>query len=146
MNDLVPGPASPDEDEGRVTFPSMELLNKMQYLRLSGDRVEHFLRNVIPLKLLIDQEANGFGHLTITECLDAILLLRTTGQTDNYDDLQLRRKPLNPIKSDIQKENEAYRNILEYMIQEFEKKSSGYRVWAGAIRILLDRIDNKQYD
>lgn len=146
MNDLVPEPAPSEEDDGVASLPPLDLLNKIQYLRFSGDRMEHFIRNGLPIKLLIEQEANGLGHLTITNCLDALQLLRTTGQSEYYDDLEFRRLPVNPPKTDFQKENEAYRQLLEYIMREFDKKSAGYRSWAEAIRILLERIDNKQYD
>ncbi|MGV2887594.1 hypothetical protein [Paenibacillus taichungensis] len=146
VNDWVPGPASSNDDDGSLTFPTLDLLNKMQYLRFSGERMEHFIRNGISVKMLIEQEASGLGHLTITDLLDALQYLRTTGQSDNFDDLTQRRIPVNPAKTDLQKENEAYRHILEHMMREFNKKSIGYQSWAEAIRILLERIDNKQYD
>ncbi|RRJ54913.1 hypothetical protein EHV15_35670 [Paenibacillus oralis] len=146
MKDLVPGPASSNDDESNATNLSLDIFNKMQYLQLSGDRMEHFLRNGIPVKMLIEQESKGLGHLTITDLLDALQYLRTTGQSDNYDDLSLRRKLLNPERTDLQKENKAYRHILESIMREFKKKSKGYRAWAEAIRILLERVDNKQYD
>jgi len=146
VKDLVPGPASSNDDESSMTFPALDLHNKMQYLRFSGDRMEQFIRNGIQVKMLIEHESNGLGHLTITDLLDAFQYLRTTGQTDHFDDLELRRKPVNPEKTDLEKENEAYRHILEKMMHQFDKKSIGYRSWAEAIRILLERIDNNQYD
>lgn len=134
------------EEDTTTIFPSHDMFNMFQSLNLSGNRIEQSLRNSIGIKTLIEQEANGIGHLTITNCLDVIQDMYTSGQINILEDIMLRRKPVNPPKGDLPLQNEAYRNILENIINEFSKKTSGYQLWANAIRYSLDRIDNKQYD
>lgn len=128
------------------SFNRDELLHKLNHLQVFGDRIERTLRNSVPIKMLIDQESKGIGHLTITDLLDTIQSLYNGGDGDSYEDINNRRKPLNPPKSNLQKENETYRQLLQHMMTEFGKKSSGYRVWAEVIRIQLERIDNNQFD
>jgi hypothetical protein len=141
-------PSAPKINDGDAdpVHPMQDMLNKLQYLRFSGDRIEHSLRNSIEIKVLIEQEAKGNGHLTITDFLNVIQDMYTSGKIHIFDDIIKRKKPVNTPQSDLQRENEMYRHILERIMQKFSKKSSGYKAWAEAIRILLERIDNKQYD
>lgn len=140
-----PAPASINANTNHA-LPMLDLINKMHYIQGSGNRIEHSLRNSIEIKRLIEQESQGIGHMTITEYFDVIQDLYTNGKIQMFDDITLRRKSLNSTKSELERENEAYRHILEHIMREFTKKTSGYQAWAEAIRILLERIDNKQYD
>ncbi|MCK1999957.1 hypothetical protein MZM54_00990 [[Brevibacterium] frigoritolerans] len=75
-----------------------DLINKQIYVHKKGDSIDHHLRNSIPLKMLMQNEADGLGHITITQLLDVLQDLYISGQTDNYDDLETRRKQVKPIK------------------------------------------------
>lgn len=74
-----------------------DFVNKQIYIHKKGESIEHYLRNSIPIKLLMQNEADGLGHITITQLLNTLQDLYTTGQTDHYEVLETRRKPVNDI-------------------------------------------------
>lgn len=71
-----------------------DLINKQIYVHKKGESIEHHLRNSIAIKMLMQNEADGLGHMTITQLLDALQNLYISGQTDSYDILATRKKPV----------------------------------------------------
>lgn len=71
-----------------------DLKNKLRYVQKSSDSIEHHLRNSIPVKMLMQNEADGLGNITISQLLDVLQDLYMSGQVDSYDLLEKRRKPV----------------------------------------------------
>lgn len=76
----------------------IDLTNKIQYVNQKANSLEHYVRNSIPLELLMQNEMDGLGHLTISDLLDTLQSLYNTGQTDSYEVLANRRKPVGTDK------------------------------------------------
>ncbi|MCM3227524.1 hypothetical protein [Terribacillus saccharophilus] len=72
----------------------IDLTNKLQYVNIKANSLEHYVRNSIPLELLMRNEIDGLGHLTISDLLDVLQNLFTTGQADSYEVLANRKKPV----------------------------------------------------
>lgn len=140
MKELITNPEFEDLERER------SFKNKLQFMGLVGDNLERSIRNSIDIKFLIQQEKDGIGHMTISDTLDVIQDLHSSGQIDIFTDITLRRKPVNPnFNEQLIKENAEYRKVLNNLMRQFSKKSKGYQVYAEAIRILLNRIDNKDF-
>lgn len=71
-----------------------DFINKQIYINKKGESIENYLRNSIPLKVLLQNEADGLGNTTISQLLDVLQDLHLTGQTEYYDILKTRRKPV----------------------------------------------------
>lgn len=71
-----------------------DFINKQIYIQKKSESIESHLRNSIPLKVLLENEVNGLGHITISQLLDVLQDLYMTGQTEYYNILETRRKPV----------------------------------------------------
>lgn len=71
-----------------------DLTNKLRYVQKSSDNIEYHLRNSIPVKMLMQNEADGLGDITISQLLDVLQDLYMSGQVDSYEVLKKRKKPV----------------------------------------------------
>ncbi|NMH67328.1 hypothetical protein HF072_00725 [Bacillus sp. RO3] len=69
-----------------------DMVNKQIYVNKIGGSLENHIKNSIHLKQLMQHEADGLGHITISQLLDTLQDLYMSGQVDSYDALEGRKK------------------------------------------------------
>ncbi|MFS0841284.1 hypothetical protein [Paenibacillus sp. 1P03SA] len=69
-----------------------DLNSKLQYVDRVGNTTEHFLRNSLQMKELMQFEEIGLGHWTISQLLNHLQDLNTNGETELFYDLSNRKK------------------------------------------------------
>ncbi|WP_336770028.1 hypothetical protein [Bacillus bombysepticus] len=123
--------------------------NAQRYTESLGGNIFSDIRNSIPLKMLIEMEQNGLGHMTITESLNTIQNLYETGKTQLYDEISKRKKPVNLSRTEeLLRELLLYRRMLGNLADEFSKKRKGsdYRLFGEQIEEILRKVDKGEFE